>query len=82
MKAARRVEVFRLPTATTWSLERIELLSTPEVRALHANAERLEKTDIATLCVQVLTARPRGMPPQPSSKPAVKRKKRKPKEED
>jgi hypothetical protein len=52
-----------LPRARTalWTLEKISALSTPEVRQLHANAQRLEEEEIAALCTQVLTGRPRGI---------------------
>lgn len=43
-----------------WSKERINTLSTPELRQLLANATRLNETEIATLCDELLGARPRG----------------------
>ncbi|MDX1374589.1 MAG: hypothetical protein R3357_03435 [Burkholderiales bacterium] len=43
-----------------WTRERIESLSTIEVRQLQSNALRLRETEIAALCEQVLGARPRG----------------------
>lgn len=33
--------------AALWTKDKIDLLSTPEVRNLHANAERLLETEIA-----------------------------------
>ena len=45
---------------STWSREQIDRLSTPDLKALLANAERLQETEVATLCKVVLTARPRG----------------------
>ena len=45
---------------STWSREQIDRLSTPDLKALIANAERLQETEVATLCKAVLTARPRG----------------------
>ena len=46
-----------------WSRERIDKLSTIELRALLANAERLKETEVAALCNELLTARPRGHAP-------------------
>ena len=46
-----------------WSKERIDKLSTIELRALLANAERLKETEVAALCNEILTARPRGHAP-------------------
>jgi len=45
--------------AALWTKDKIDLLSTPDVRNLHANAERLLETEIAALCIEVLGARPR-----------------------
>ena len=47
----------------TWSREQIDRFSTPEVRALLANAERLKETEVAGLCNEILDSRPRGHPP-------------------
>lgn len=46
-----------------WSKEQIDKLSTPELRALLANAERLKESEVAALCNELLDARPRGHPP-------------------
>ena len=46
-----------------WSRERIDKLSTAELRALLVNAERLKETEVAALCNEILTARPRGHAP-------------------
>ena len=43
-----------------WSREQIDKLSTPELRALYANAQRLKETEVAGLCDELLSARPRG----------------------
>jgi hypothetical protein len=43
-----------------WSKDKIAAFSTPELRQLLANAERLEETDVATMCRELLDARPRG----------------------
>ena len=46
--------------AAQWTKEKIDSLSTLEVRNLHANAERLLETEIAALCIEVLATRPRS----------------------
>jgi hypothetical protein len=46
-----------------WSKEQIDRLSTPELRALLENAERLKEAEVAALCNELLDARPRGRPP-------------------
>jgi hypothetical protein len=46
-----------------WSKEKIDTLSTPELRALLDNAERLKEPEVAALCNELLDARPRGRPP-------------------
>jgi hypothetical protein len=46
--------------AALWTKDKIELLSTPDLRNLHANAERLLETEIAALCIEVLATRPRS----------------------
>lgn len=43
-----------------WSREKIDTLSTLELRQLLANAQRLHETEIAALCNELLGARPRG----------------------
>jgi hypothetical protein len=48
-----------------WSRERIDKLSTAELRALHANAQRLNETEVAALCSALLDARPNGHPSVP-----------------
>ncbi len=47
----------------SWTREKIESLTTPEVRQLGANALQLAEPEIAALCDAVLDARPRGRPP-------------------
>jgi hypothetical protein len=42
-----------------WTREKIESLSTIEIRQLQANALRLSEPEIAALCDEVLGARPR-----------------------
>jgi len=46
--------------AAHWTRDKIEPLSTLEIRQLLANAQRLGETEIAALCDEVLGARPRG----------------------
>ena len=43
-----------------WSKERISALSTIELRQLMANATRLEETEVAALCHELLSERPPG----------------------
>jgi hypothetical protein len=66
--------------AALWTKDKIDLLTTPEVRNLHANAERLLETEIAALCLEVLGARPRtgvAAPGKPVAAPRAKRAKAK-----
>jgi hypothetical protein len=50
-----------LPRGRTaqWSKERLDKLTTPELRALRENAERLNEGELALLCSELLKARPR-----------------------
>ncbi len=43
-----------------WSREKVDALSTPELRQLLANAERLKEAEVAALCNELLGERPRG----------------------
>ncbi len=54
------MQKFQRGRVSLWTLEKIESLSTIEVRQLQANALRLRETEIAALCDKVLGARPRG----------------------
>ena len=45
-----------------WSKEQLDKLNTLELRALLANAERLNEPEVAALCNEILDARPRGHP--------------------
>lgn len=66
--------------AALWTKDKIDLLSTPEVRNLHANAERLLETEIAALCLEVLGARPRtgvAAAAKPAAAPRARRAKAK-----
>jgi hypothetical protein len=51
------------PRVAHWTREKIESLSTIEVRQLLETAERLAEPEIAALCGAVLDARPRGRAP-------------------
>jgi hypothetical protein len=62
--------------AALWTKDKIDLLSTPEVRNLHANAERLLETEIAALCIEVLGTRPRSGVPAPAKPAAAPRARR------
>jgi len=44
-------------TAADWTRNRIDSLTTLEVKQLRLNAERLHEPEITTLCDQVLTER-------------------------
>ena len=55
-----------------WSREQIDRLSTPELRALLDNAERLKEVEVAALCTELLTARPRGHSPKKRAAKAAK----------
>lgn len=46
--------------SAAWTRDRIEALSTAEVRQLRDNAERLSEAEIVGLCDEILKARPRG----------------------
>ena len=59
-----------------WTKERIAALTTPDVRQLRANAERLNDPEIMALCDTVLGERPRGGGVKPNSgAPRVRKKK-------
>jgi len=51
---------FKRGQVEMWTREKIDSLSTVEVRQLQANALRLHETEIAALCDEVLGTRPRG----------------------
>jgi len=46
--------------SAAWTKDRIEGLTTPEVRQLRDNAQRLSEEQIVGLCDEVLKTRPRG----------------------
>lgn len=43
-----------------WTREQLDKLSTIDLKALLANAERLQEDEVAQLCRVLLKARPRG----------------------
>ena len=55
--------------SAAWTRDRIEALSTAEVRQLRDNAERLSEAEIVGLRDEILKARPKG-----GAKTAVKNK--------
>ena len=63
-KPARRVE---------WTMERIAALTTPDVRQLRLNAERLNDPEIVERCDAVLGERPRGRGPGAKSRAGASR---------
>jgi len=62
LKQPRSVRILPRGRIATWSREQIDKLSTPELRALLDNAERLNEPEVAALCNELLDARPRGHP--------------------
>ena len=46
-----------------WDREKLNTLSTPELRQLLVNAERLKEAEVAALCNELLSERPRGHAP-------------------
>ena len=51
--------------SAAWTKERIELLTTPEIRQLRDNAQRLSESEIVGLCEEILKVRPKtgtGLP--------------------
>jgi hypothetical protein len=46
--------------SAAWTRDRIEALSTAEVRQLRDNAARLSETEIVALCDEVIKARPKN----------------------
>jgi hypothetical protein len=58
-----QMDVLERGRIATWSKEKLSKLTTLELRALLANAERLQEEEVAALCNELLDARPRGRPP-------------------
>jgi hypothetical protein len=59
--------------SAAWTRDRIEALSTAEVRQLRDNAQRLGEQEIVALCEEIVKARPRtgagakGAAPKPAA---------------
>ena len=68
------MQTFRRPKVALWTRDRIESLTTIEVRQLQANAVRLVEPEVAALCEVVLDSRPHGHPPEPRKTPRGARK--------
>jgi hypothetical protein len=49
----------------TWDREKLETLTTLELRQLLVNAEQRNEPAIAAICGELLDARPHGRPPAP-----------------
>ena len=60
MKELRSERIATRGRVAKWSKEQIDKLTTPELRALLVNAERLKEPEVAALCTEILDARPRG----------------------
>jgi hypothetical protein len=69
----RGVRILPRGRIAKWSKEQLDALSTPELRVLLDNAQRLKEIEIAALCDEILDARPRGRAPAPRKKPAAKK---------
>ena len=60
--------------SAAWTKERIEALSTPEVRQLRDNAQRLGEAEIVALCDEIVKARPKtgsGIAPRTTKRKAA-----------
>ena len=60
--------------ALDWTLGRIQALSTPEVKQLRANAERLHEPSVVALCDEVLGSATTGTRAARRTKAAKPRK--------
>ena len=60
MKTVPSARVLPRGRVAKWSKERLDALSTLELRQLYINAQQLKETEIAALCDEILTSRPRG----------------------
>jgi hypothetical protein len=56
--------------SAAWTKERIDALSTPEIRQLRENAQRLGETEIVGLCDEILKVRPKTGSGLKTAKPA------------
>jgi hypothetical protein len=60
--------------SAAWTRERIDLLTTPEIRQLRENADRLGESEIVGLCEEILKVRPKTGSGLKAVKTAVKAK--------
>jgi hypothetical protein len=60
--------------SAAWTRERIDLLTTPEIRQLRDNADRLGESEIVGLCDEILKVRPKTGSGLKTVKTAVKAK--------
>jgi hypothetical protein len=65
-----RSNPYKRGRAQDWPKERIEQLDKQGIQQLRDNAERLGETELATLCADVLKARPRVAAAAVAKKPA------------
>ena len=64
------MNITRPGRSVDWTREKITTLTTPDVRQLRVNAERLNDPEIMGLCDAVLGERPRGIARKPRKKKA------------
>ena len=60
MKSVPAARVLPRGRVAKWTKERLDALSTLELRQLFINAQQLKETEIAALCDEILSSRPRG----------------------
>ena len=80
MKPLPAMRIMKPARSVDWTKERIDALTTPDVRQLRANAERLNAPDVMQLCDAVLGERPRGGGPgtkRPIAAPRPRKSKKK-----
>ena len=73
-KAILTMRLVRPGRSAAWTRERIDLLTTPEIRQLRDNAERLSESEIVGLCEEILKVRPKTGTGLKAVKTAVKAK--------
>jgi hypothetical protein len=73
MKSIPAARILPRGRITKWSKEQLDKLSTLELRALLANAERLKEPEVAALCNELLDSRPHGHPAASPRKRAARR---------
>jgi hypothetical protein len=61
------MRIVRTTRAADWTRERIDALSTAEVRQLRDNAARLNEPEVAARCEEVLVGRPRARARKPKT---------------